>query len=454
MNSQIKKKILYAPLFTGLMLLSINTAHSQETAGDFNSKITELEQRISGLESLKQELQDLKTGLQAKEKTMIVKEEKLDREIKSIKSLRKSLSVREARPSTSWHLAGYADVGFEAISGDAKDSFVAGKFNPSFHFQFKDWIMFESELEIETSGDGETEIVVEYSQINFLLHDNVNLVVGKFLSPIGQFQERLHPSWINRAVNMPAGFGHGGVQPSSDVGFMLRGGVPVADDFTFTYSVAVGNGPRFGHDGDELELEGFGKDNDNNKSFGGRLAFVHSSSLELGFSYLNAGLNGEEEVHGDGDIVPAKSSDYRLWGMDMAYSKGPWDIRAEYLNAKATPLAIEEAGHAEEEAVEEEGHGGPETVTWKTWYAQVAYRLSGLSDNPIVGKFEPVLRYGEFEVKVGHDIAPASEKRWNAGINFWAAPTIVIKAGVERRNYTLASRVDETRYQLQFAYGF
>lgn len=451
MYGQLKKKILYAPLFTSMMLMNVGVAQSQETEIDFKDKIIEFEQRISDLELLKQELQDLKTSLEKKEKTILVREERLDTEIKSIKSLRKTLSVREARPSTTWHLAGYADAGFEAVSGDTRDNFVSGKFNPSFHFQFKDWIMFESELQIETTEDGETEIELEYSQLNFLVHDNATFVVGKFLSPIGQFQERLHPSWINKITNMPAGFGHGGVQPASDVGFMLRGGVPV-NDFTFTYALAVGNGPRFGHDEDELELEGFGKDNDSNKSLGGRLAFVHKSSFELGFSYLDAGLSSEEEVHEDGDIAPAKNADYRLWGADLAYSKGPWDIRVEYLNSKSTPLVAEEADHHEEE--EEEGHGGAEPVTWETWYTQVAYRLSGISDNAIISKIEPVIRYGEFKVKIDGEFQASSEKRWNFGVNYWLAPSIVVKAGVERRNFILASRADETRYQLQFAYGF
>ncbi|WP_339864781.1 porin [Paremcibacter congregatus] len=454
MNRKWKQKILYAPLVTGLMFMSINVAQSQESGVDVKGKITELEKRISGLELLKQELQSLKKSLEEKEQALAVKEEKLDTEIKSIKSLRKPVSVKEARPSTSWHIAGYADVGFEAISGEEKDTFVAGKFNPSFHFQFKDWIMFESELEIATSEDGKTNVALEYSQLNFLLHDNATLVVGKFLSPIGQFQERLHPSWINRAVNMPAGFGHGGVQPTSDVGVMLRGGISATDDFTFTYSLAVGNGPRFGHDEDELELEGFGRDNDSNKSFGGRLALVHKSSLEFGFSYLNAGLNDEGGLKPDGDIEPPKKADYRLWGADIAYKKGPWDIRAEYLNAKSSPVAIEEARHVEEEPAEEEGHGGAEPVSWTTWYAQVAYRLSDITDNPTLGKFEPVVRYGEFKVKVDDALTSSSEKRWNVGLNYWAAPTIVIKTGIERRNYFLVSRADETRFQLQMAYGF
>ena len=448
MYQKFNKKILYAPLLTCVLILSFSNAQSQETTIEFKDKIDELDKKITDLEILKNELLGLKSNLEEKEKNISDKEEKLDTEMKSVSSLRKSMSVREAEPLTKWHLAGYADVGFESISGDTNDSFLAGKFNPSFHFQFKDWIMFESELEIETSNDGETELALEYSQLNFLVHDNMTIIAGKFLSPIGQFQERLHPSWINRSINVPAGFGHGGVQPTNDVGIMLRGGVSTTDDLMFTYSLAAGNGPRFGHDEDELELEGFGRDNDSNKSFGGRLALVHSSSLEFGFSYLNAGLNAEEELLDDGDLEPAKNADYRLWGADLAYSKGPWDIRAEYLNTKTTPTGVALAEEVEG------GHGGAEPVNWKTWYAQIAYRLSEISDHPIIAKIEPVIRYGEFRVRVEDTLISNSENRWNFGVNYWAAPTIVIKAGVERRNYILTERTDETRYQMQLAYGF
>ena len=214
----------------------------------------------------------------------------------------------------------------------------------------------------------------------------------------------------------------------------------MADDFIFTYSLAVGNGPRFGHDADEIELKGIGGDNDSNKSVGGRLAIVHSSSLEFGVSYLKAGLNAESFIHIDGDIVPTQNSDYHLWGADFAYSKGPWDIRGEYLNSKSTPTAVIP--------------NGAEPANWKAWYTQVAYRLSKISDDQILSKIEPVVRYGEFKVRVDDMLEFNSEKRWNVGVNYWAAPTIVVKVGIERNNYILTERADETRYQLQLAYGF
>lgn len=438
MNRHYKRKILYAPLFAGMLLVGANTAFSAGTKIDYMNKINELEARISSLESLKKELQELKNNLAKKAASVTVKEKKLS---KAIKHLTKVVSVREAKPDTIWHLAGFADTGFEAVSGGKNDSFVSGTFNPVFHFQYKDWLMIESELEIQTDETGATTLALEYSQLDFLLNDNMTFVTGKYLSPIGQFKERLHPSWINRTADMPAGFGHGGVQPSSEVGFMLRGGVPVNDSFTFTYAVSVGNGPRFGHAADELELEGTGKDNNGNKAFGGRLALLHISSLEVGLSYMNAGLSSKGGLMPDGDIEPAKQGDYRLWGADIGYSKGPWDIRAEYLNAKNSPKGGAVAG-------------GFNKTTWEAWYAQAAYRLFGLSDNPILGKIEPVIRYGEFRVKIIDAFQLASEKRLNFGVNYWLAPTIVVKAGIERRNYFLASQADETRYKLQFAYGF
>ncbi|WP_168190351.1 porin [Luteithermobacter gelatinilyticus] len=421
-------------------------AQAQEDPAGYQQKLIEIEKKLDELEQLKQDLLQLKDNLVTKEQTLSKKEKELETRIQSQNPVLSKYVSREAEPDTKWHLAGYADAGFEAVSGGKNDSFVAGKFNPAFHFQYKDWLIFEAEMEIETSGDGETEIALEYSQLDFLLHDNVTLVVGKYLSPIGQFQERLHPSWINRSMNAPAGFGHGGAQPTSDVGFQLRGGVP-ANDFIFTYSLAVGNGPRFGHDEDELELEGFGEDNDGNKSIGGRVAVVHSSSFEVGFSYLDAALNEEAGIAADGDIIAAKNGDYRLWGVDGAYAKGPWDVRFEYLNAKVDP-------RGESAVIEEDGHGALEKTTWESWYAQVAYRLSDVSDNPIIGKFEPVFRYGEFRVKIDDALLDNSEKRWNVGLNYWLAPTIAVKTGIERRNFILAERPDETRYKLQFAYGF
>lgn len=433
MKIQFKRKILYAPLFASMLLMGANTAYSAGTTADYMKKINELEARISSLEQLKQELLQLKKDITVKTEKIAVKEAKLDTKIETMQSLHKALSVREASPDSKWAVTGYASASFQAVSGDTTDSFGVGSYSPIFHYRFKDWIMFEAELETVTEDDGSTGVDLEYSQINLMLSDNVTFVVGKFLSPIGAFQERLHPAWINKSVDRPAGLSHHGVAPGSEMGIMLRGGVPTGDDFTFQYAFAVGNGPQFDIP-TEIALEGFGADNDKNKSLAGRVSVLHKSSVEVGFSYMTASISGPEIT----DATMTRESDYRLYGVDASYTNGPWDLRFEFLHSRVTPV---------------KGMDMRER-TFEAWYTQAAYRLSGVTDNPVLSKFEPVVRYGEYRLKNGGVIVDVSEKRWNVGVNYWLAPSIVVKAHVERRDYFLTSQPDETRYQLQFAYGY
>jgi len=411
---------------------------------------TQLIERLSALEAelrlLKQQLAETKTQADQSKK---IAERADNRAQKAEKA------ADPVRPN-AWHLAGYADVGIEFTDGEESDTFTSGKFNPAFHFQYKDLVLFESEFEVSTSNTGETDIEVEYSQLDFLLHDNAVLVAGKFLSPVGQFQERLHPSWINRSVNAPAGFGHGGIQPISEVGLMLRGGIPVGERL-FTYSVAVGNGPRAGHGG--VEVEGFGRDDNGNKAVSGRLAFLPFDDLEIGGSFLTAKVAPEVEEDGDGHgeepivddhdepvevFEDLRQGSYDLWGFDTAYTGGNWDIRAEYLKAD-----LKNFGEADDD------HGEPEALSWKAWYAQAAYRLSDISDSPFIQRLEPVVRYGEFKVAGDHELEEeTNEKRFNVGLNYWFSPSVVVKGGLEFRNYIAEEREDDTRLQFQLSYGF
>ncbi len=112
-----------------------------------------------------------------------------------------------SQSDTSWHLAGYADTTFivRDFDGETTADFSAARFNPGFHFQYKDLVLLEAEAEIAIDGDGETELELEYAQADIFLHNNATLVLGQFLSPVGQFQERMHPTWINRMANPPPG---------------------------------------------------------------------------------------------------------------------------------------------------------------------------------------------------------------------------------------------------------
>ncbi len=336
-----------------------------------------------------------------------------------------------------YHIAGYADVGYADAEG-GNSTFSAGHFAPIIHYQYKDILLLESELsfELETNEEGETETEteIEYLALDLFLNDYMTLVAGKFLSPIGQFQQNLHPSWINKLPSAPIGFGagHGGASqatPIADVGMQLRGGLP-AGDMRFNYALVIGNGPRIiaeGHEG-EVEIEGLDtsgtvSDLNGNKSFGGRVGFLPIPNLEIGVSALTAtaAYAGDEKV---GD------RNYDVYGADFFYEPDYIDnltLRGEYVK---TTLG---AGRASEEDSEEK--------EWEAWYLQASYFFEDW-------KLEPVLRYGEYADSHGE-----MQKQWSPGVNYRFSSNIIAKCAYEF-NDSDEEEDSYDRFLLQLAYGF
>ena len=333
-------------------------------------------------------------------------------------------------PNTLVHMAGYADVGYtNAESNDG--SFNAGRFAPIFHYQYRDLIMLESELEFVTSADGETEVAMEYLTIDWFVNDYAALVVGKFMSPIGQFRQNLHPSWINRLPSAPVGFGHDGAAPTSDVGFQVRGGLPVSPSMgRVNYAFYVSNGPELVGEGTEVEgiaAEGFGADADGEKTFGGRLGFLPIAAMEIGVS----GATGKATVTREEDGTPVAGEpalDYDVFGVDFSYRwKKNLDVRSEYVQTKVGDVA----------------GSNYEGGKWTTWYMQGAWKF-------LPTKFEAVARYGEFD----SPHAAQDREQLTLGVNYWIASNAVVKLAYEQNDNPNAGMDADDRALVQLAYGF
>ena len=365
-------------------------------------------------------------------------------------------------PLPDFLIGGFAEAtaAFSDKNSGSGSSFFSASFNPALYFQYQDLLLFESELEIEVAEDGQTETALEYGQLDILLHDNVTLVVGKFLSPVGQYQERLHPAWINRLPSAPPGFGHDGLQPGADVGVQVRGGIPFGRS-RLTYALAAGNGPRLMEGEGALELEGFGGDDNGNKAISGRIGFLPLPFIEVGASFLTGKVRGvlpeDSEEMGlstlaaeDSSIPKGPNTRLKIWGLDAAFTRGPWDVRVEFL--RGTRNSYEFAPEIE---------GDEPTLVpkmkLKAWYAQAAYRLSEVTRHRILQNVEPVIRYGEYRIQGVDDLAEENnEKRWDWGLNYWFAPAIVLHGAVEHRSFTarMAGDRKDTRMLLQLGYGF
>lgn len=331
-------------------------------------------------------------------------------------------------PQTLAHMAGYADVGYTDSDADGEaGTFNVGTFAPIFHYQFSDLVMLESELELEVGEDGSTEVALEYLTVDLFLNDYTALVVGKFLSPLGQFRQNLHPSWINKAASAPAGFGHDQAAPNAEVGAQLRGGFPMGG-VDANYALYIANGPalEFNGAGDEVEMietPGLNKDGDGKKVVGGRFGmFFPDAKLDVGLSYATG------EVASLEDPATDPSRNYEVSGVDFNYRPGQFDFRGEYIKQEFDPQAASSAAD-----------GG----VWEAVYVQGAYQF-------LPSKWEAVVRYGEY------DTPHASEDRdqWLVGANYLFASNVVAKFNYEFNDNPNAGQPDDDRLLLQLAYGF
>ncbi len=102
------------------------------------------------------------------------------------------------------------------------------------------WLI-ESEAEFEGTythqtgqpWDHEWDKGVEYAQINFIANKYMTLVGGRFLTPFGIFNERLHPGWIRNLPNAPI---ITDMEMTDSNGGMVRGAIPVGTALNVNYA--------------------------------------------------------------------------------------------------------------------------------------------------------------------------------------------------------------------------
>lgn len=111
---------------------------------------------------------------------------------------------------------------------------------------------------------------IEYMQLDYLVHGNVTLVVGRFLTPFGIYIERYHPEWIRDLQVAPIIFG---ISHSQSVGAELRGALHLTPkvDLTYTGFYSINSTTKY--------LPG-------DRGAGGRISlFLPRQGMEVGVSY-------------------------------------------------------------------------------------------------------------------------------------------------------------------------
>ncbi|OFX54775.1 MAG: hypothetical protein A2046_00520 [Bacteroidetes bacterium GWA2_30_7] len=355
-----------------------------------------------------------------------------------------------SKSSSKFLLTGYGFSGyrFTQIENESESTFGETGFNPIFLWSPTNKLFFESELEFELEGN-EVNFELEYANVSYILNKYITLSMGKFLSPFGTFQERLHPAWINKFVDKPMGFDHGAVGPGTEIGFEIRGGISLGSS-KMNYSLYISNGPSLNTGTSDtmmagvLEYENF-EDNNSNKAVGGRIGFLplSNSSLELGIS----GQTGVVGASGDSIYEDTKAT---LFSIDFSYvqplkfMKCNLDIKGQY-----SQVDVDKKDYSDPM-----DPLGTMTYTFdntsQTYYVQAALRASML-DNSFFRNVELVGRYSSLTLPEGAKWGE-EEMQTTIGLNYWLSWSSVLKF-----NYQIIEGHEgelEKAFLIQWAIGF
>lgn len=309
---------------------------------------------------------------------------------------------------------------------DAHSSFTSPVFSPHFYLLLNQQFLLEGNPEIQ--GDG---IDLESAQLDWFATDHLTLVVGRFYSPLGFYNERIHTSWISKLPDRPLMFAQVFPSPLSDVGVMARGASYLGDSpLKLEYASFVANGLAMeeevpdAHDfADIYSMAESLNDVNDSKAVGGR----------VGLSFPEVGVIVGCSGMANGDYDVAGQNSFAVLDVDANWHRDNWDFRFEAAHTdQHTPM-------------------GP--IDRKGFYTQIAYRPYD-SDHPCIQKLEGVFRFdcvrfdGIDLVETGTNFGnrariPIDRNRYTIGLNYYPYPSLILKLAYQISDEINAQEIDD-----------
>ena len=310
--------------------------------------------------------------------------------------------------------------------------------------KLNDWILLEAEIGIGSDGSVSAG---SFAQADFFVNDWLTIIAGRFVAPIGFFNERLNNPWINKLPGDAPGAGpllwQQVLPPMSMLGVQATGAFylgasPIKMEYAFYLSNGLNLTPATpgAPTVDELaNLENIvGNDTfstiSNELAAGGRLGFWWPElGLEAGFSAMYNGPYIANAIgpNANGNFINAGAfgDSMSLWAADFNYHMGNWDFRAEYgmMNQQAGPFL-------------------PNDITREGFYAQIAYRPRDCS-NQYLQNLELIYRYSYVNFQgidpnaldlTTYDTpvdVPVRRQQNEIGIDYWFYPRMVLKCAYQ-----------------------
>ncbi len=404
------------------LALSFNNAHAQSAEAQLVKRLDDL---AIELEKVKAELKQIKAKADAAPAGAM------------------ATATPNAAPATQ--ISGYAELNYSRPSKDSSATQTnLGRFVIGYQHRFDDKTKVVAELEVEnavTSASDSGEVAVEQVFIEHRLTPNYGARAGLFLMPIGLVNQNHEPHTffgVNRPLVetaiIPTTLREAGLQVfgEHDNGVSWSAGLSTGPDLTKWDPLdaeAVESPLRTVHQEGQLAKS---KD----LTVFGAVDWRGIPGLRLG-----GGLMTGKMGHGTAGFA-APNARYTLWDLHAKWTPGAWDLTALY--ARGT---ISGAG-----ALNATFSGAPYLVpnAFDGFYAQAAYKFRLSGDYAI----SPFARYELVNTGRGFDGVAAAGYRTEGvttiGANFNLAPTVVVKADVQR--YKVNS--DANRFNLGLGFAF
>ncbi len=319
-------------------------------------------------------------------------------------------------------------------------TFETPTFSGFFLLTLNQWIFFEGNTDFSEGSIG-----VPWAQLDFLLGDHLTAVVGRYLVPIGFYNERLSFEWGDKLPDDPLMFHQVSPLTSTD-GVQLRGSTYLfCSPVKMEYALWFGNGMELtaapGSLADLADLDVLaGSDNTHAKAVGGR----------VGLWVPKWGINGGVSGYFDYNYAlgPPTVLSLAQVSVDASYHKGNWDARFEaaYMKQQATPII---------------GHD----IQRSGLYFQLAYRPYNVS-NFFLQKLEFAARYSlerftgidpaqlDFTTFADNVSVPVDRNQYAFSINYYFYAAGILKFGYEINQELHGINLDDNVFYSQLVLGF
>ena len=337
-------------------------------------------------------------------------------------------SKNTASGAASWaentQIGGYGELHYNNL--DSKKEIDFHRFVLFFGHQFTDRLRFFSELELEhsVSGDDQNgELELEQAYIEYDITQNQHVKGGVFLLPVGILNQTHEPPTFYGVERnpvekniIPSTWWAGGIEFTGEV---FPDAIP-----GFSYALSVHEGLDTNAGDNYAVRKGRQKTSEadaNDLASTAQIKWTGIPGVELAaaIQYQQDVTQGNDPTAGDAWLYEAHADIQRgAFGLRALYAM--WDLDG------SGPKAI----------------GADEQTGF---YIEPSYRIS-----PEWGVFA---RYNQWDNQAGSNGNDTEKKQYNAGVNFWPHPDVVLKADAQQQDNEGTSKNDNG-FNLGIGYQF